>query len=86
MPKALGESGDIRLYASWGDVKITDDGITFAVSFRASVTRHDLDAADPLEPPDEADDLRSRTEGVPRATGERVAPRHSVASMAGSNR
>jgi hypothetical protein len=83
LPPALGEDGEIRLYASWGDVKITDDGITFAVSFRAGVTRvHD---ADPLEAPD-TDDVPPRMEGVPGATGERVAPRHSVASMAGSNR
>jgi len=81
MPDVLGE-GDIRLYASWGDVKITDEAITFAVSFRAGVTR--LGGKDDFETPVEAADLPQRTDD--RMTNERVTPRHSVASVVDGNR
>lgn len=39
VPRALGFAGQLRLAASWADVKVTEDGFTLAMSFRAGVDR-----------------------------------------------
>jgi hypothetical protein len=39
VPRQLGFDGKLLLAASWADLKITEDGVTLAMSFRAGVDR-----------------------------------------------
>lgn len=49
VPSALGFAGKMRLFASWADVKINEDGLTLAMSWRAGVEREDELAAAAVE-------------------------------------
>lgn len=39
VPSAMGFAGKMHLFASWADLKVTTEGLTLAMSFRAGVIR-----------------------------------------------
>jgi hypothetical protein len=76
VPSALGFAGQMRLFASWADVKINEDGLTLAMSWRAGVEREGTAAAAAFEAPtpnvnqsdavDESDDTERDSSRPPR--------------------